>query len=76
MSRMIQIRNVPDALHRRLKARAALEGKSLSDYLLAEIREVAERPTVEELRARLARRAPVAPSMEPALAVRVERDRA
>ena len=44
MSRMIQIRNVPDALHRRLKSRAALEGKSLSDYLLAEIREAAERP--------------------------------
>ena len=61
MSRMIQIRNVPDELHRRLKARAALEGKSLSDYLLAEIRETAERPTVEELRARLARRAPVDP---------------
>jgi plasmid stability protein len=74
MSRMIQIRNVPDALHRRLKARAALEGKSLSDYLLADIREVAERPTVEDLRARLARRAPVTPSMEPALAVRAERD--
>jgi antitoxin FitA len=61
MSKMIQIRNVPDALHRRLKARAALEGKSLSDYLLAEIREIAERPTVEEMRARLARRAPVTP---------------
>jgi plasmid stability protein len=43
---MMQIRNVPDALHRRLKARAALEGKSLSDYLLAEIREAAARPTV------------------------------
>ena len=76
MSRMIQIRNVPDALHRRLKARAALEGKSLSDYLLAEIRAVAEHPTVDDLRARLARRAPVAPSVEPALAVRAERDRA
>jgi antitoxin FitA len=76
MSRMIQVRNVPDALHRRLKARAALEGKSLSDYLLGEIREAAERPTVEELRARLAGRAPVAPSVEPALAVRAERDRA
>jgi plasmid stability protein len=76
MPRMIQIRNVPDALHRRLKARAALEGKSLSDYLLAEIREAAARPTVEELRARLARRSAVAPSMEPALAVRIERDRA
>jgi antitoxin FitA len=76
MPRMIQIRNVPDALHRRLKARAALEGKSLSDYLLAEIREAAARPTIEELRARLARRSPVAPSIEPALAVRAERDRA
>jgi antitoxin FitA len=76
MSRMIQIRNVPDALHRRLKARAALEGKSLSDYLLAEIREAAARPTIEELRARLARRSPVAPSMEPALAVHAECDRA
>jgi hypothetical protein len=51
MSR-IQIRNVPDALHRRLKSRAALAGKSLSDYLLAEIREAAERPTIAELRAR------------------------
>lgn len=74
MSRMIQIRNVPDALHRRLKARAALEGKSLSDYLLMEIRDAAERPTVEELRARLARRSRVAPSIEPALAIRAERD--
>lgn len=76
MPKMIQIRNVPDALHRRLKARAALDGKSLSDYLLAEIRAIAERPTVEEMRARLAGRAPVIPSVEPALAVRAERDRA
>jgi antitoxin FitA len=73
---MIQSRDVPDALHRRLKARAALEGKSLSDYLLAEIREAAARPTVGELRARLAKHSPVAPSMEPALAVRATRDRA
>ena len=56
---MIQIRNVPDALHRRLKARAALAGMSLSDYLLAEIRDVAERPTMEEMRERLARLTPV-----------------
>ncbi len=40
MSKMIQIRNVPDALHRKLKARAALEGMSLSDYLLAEVQAV------------------------------------
>ncbi len=49
---MIQIRNVPDALHRRLKSRAALAGMSLSDYLLGEIRSVAERPTLDAERER------------------------
>jgi antitoxin FitA len=63
MSIMIQIRNVPDALHRRLKSRAALAGMSLSDYLLNEIREVAERPSLAESRARLERRAGIAPSV-------------
>jgi plasmid stability protein len=53
---MIQIRNVPDALHRQLKSRAALAGMSLSDYLLDELRRAAERPTLDELRARLERR--------------------
>jgi antitoxin FitA len=76
MSTMIQIRNVPQALHRRLKSRAALEGKSLSDYLLDEIRGAAERPTLAEMRARLETREAVSPSPEPALAVRDERDRA
>lgn len=75
MSAMIQIRNVPEALHRRLKSRAALAEMSLSDYLLSEIREVAERPTLDELRARLQRRSGVAPSPAPAEAVRAERDR-
>lgn len=74
MTTMIQIRNVPDVLHRRLKARAALAGMSLSDYLLQQIREVAERPTIEELRARLARRSPVTLSVDTADAVRAERD--
>ncbi len=74
MSVMIQIRNVPDSLHRRLKARAALAGMSLSDYLLAEIREVAGRPTLEEMRARLERRPAAAPAVPPARAVRAERD--
>lgn len=71
---MIQIRNVPDALHRRLKSRAALAGMSLSDYLLQQIREVAERPTIEEMRARLARRSAVTLSVDTAEAVRAERD--
>jgi plasmid stability protein len=75
MTAMIQIRNVPDALHRRLKSRAALAGISLSDYLLGEIRQLAERPTLAEMRARLERRPPMTPSVEPAQAVRAERDR-
>ena len=74
MSAMIQIRNVPDALHRQLKSRAALAGMSLSDYLLSELREVAERPTLDELRARLRERSKVAPAEAPADAVRAERD--
>ena len=74
MSVMIQIRNVPDGLHRRLKARAAMAGMTLSDYLLQEIRRVAERPTVEELRARLEQLPPVDPAVPPAEAVRAERD--
>lgn len=71
---MIQIRNVPDALHRKLKSRAALAGMSLSDYLLQQIREAAERPTIEEMRARLARRSAVTLSVDTADAVRAERD--
>jgi plasmid stability protein len=74
MSTMIQIRNVPDALHRKLKSRAALAGMSLSDYLLQQIRDVAARPTMEEMRARLARRSAVTLSEDTADAVRAERD--
>jgi plasmid stability protein len=75
MGTMVQIRNVPDALHRRLKSRAALAGMSLSDYLLSELRQVAERPTLDELRARLHARSETVLSVAPAVAVRAERDR-
>lgn len=75
MSVMIQIRNVPDDLHRRLKSRAALAGKSLSDYLLGEIREIAKRPTLDELRARLHSLSEVTLSPSPAEVIRAERDR-
>jgi antitoxin FitA len=74
MEVMVQIRNVPEALHRRLKSRAALSGLSLSDYLLAEIKRAAERPTPEELAERLEKLAPVRPSLSPADAVRAERE--
>lgn len=71
---MIQIRNVPDAIHRTLKARAALAGMSLSDYLLTQVRESAERPTLAEIRERLQRREAVTLREPAARAVRAERD--
>ena len=74
MSSMIQIRNVPDEIHRILKSRAATAGMSLSDYLLREIKIIAQRPTMEELRARLASLPPVTLSETVADAVRAVRD--
>ena len=56
---MIQIRNVPDELHRTLKARAARAGMTLSDYLLSEIEQIAQKPTLSELMERLAQDEPV-----------------
>jgi antitoxin FitA len=74
MPKMIQLRNVPDALHRSLKARAAMAGMSLSDYLLTEIKEIAERPTLAELRDRLHTRKAVTLSFNSAQLVREERE--
>jgi plasmid stability protein len=74
MSKMIQMRHVPDELHRKLKARAVMEGLSLSDYLVREMRRLADRPTVAELRTRIAQRTAVAVRTSPASAVRAERE--
>lgn len=74
MNRMIQIRNVPDALHRELKARSARAGMTLSDYLLDLIRRATERPEPDVLYARLRERTPVYPSESPTDAVRAERE--
>ena len=72
---MIQLRNVPDALHRRLKAVAAPEGLSLSDFLTREARKIAERPTPQEFLARL-RALPVRHlKVSPTAIIREERDR-
>lgn len=73
MSTMIQIRNVPSDLHRKLKARAALAGMSLSEYLLREVRSVAEQPTLEEIKERLSRRTPVRARLTAAAVVRAMR---
>lgn len=70
---MIQIRNVPESLHRKLKARAAMAGRSLSDILLEEIAAFAERPTMEELRQRLAKLHPVTLPESPADTIRAMR---
>jgi antitoxin FitA len=74
MSKMIQVRNVPDGVHRTLKAQAAMAGMSLSDFLLAEMRHLAERPTVAELRERVRHRSRIADPLSAAEAVRRERD--
>jgi plasmid stability protein len=74
MSVMIQLRNVPDHLHRTLKSRAALEGMSLSDYCIAELRRLADRPTVAELLARLETHEPVKLSISAEDVVRAMRD--
>ena len=73
--KMIQIRNVPDDIHRALKARAALAGASLSDYLLREASRLAELPTADEMNERLRRRSPIpTPSESPTDAIRAARD--
>jgi plasmid stability protein len=72
---MVQIRNVPKEFHRRLKARAAMEGMSMSDYAMRELRKSLEVPTVQEKLERL-RAQPVRHlSPTPTEVLRAERDR-
>jgi antitoxin FitA len=72
--KMIQVRNVPDDLHRDLKVRAAREGTTLSDYILAELPRLAHKPSAEQVLLRIRERSPVG---GPAAAdlIRSERDR-
>jgi hypothetical protein len=74
MAKMIQIRNVPDDLHRKLKARAAEQGMSLSDYLLAEVGRSAETLTPQEIKERLRRLPPLKLSEPPSVTLRRMRD--
>jgi len=60
MSKMIQVRNVPDDVHRALKARAAAAGMSLSDHVKQDLEAAAARPTLEEIDARVTERGPSA----------------
>ncbi len=68
--KLIQVRNVPDDVHRRLKVRAAEEGRSLSDLVAIELETIAARPTMAEMLARLEARAPVDPGPDLADVVR------
>ena len=74
MSKMIQVRNVPDELHRELKVRAARAGMSLSEFLLREIAKVADTPPIDDVLDRIHRLGPVELSESPAAAVRAHRD--
>ncbi len=70
MSKMIQIRNVPDDLHRTLKARAAKSSMTLSDYLLSEIEQVAKKPTMKEWLEKVSRDEPVEVDEPPEMILR------
>lgn len=75
MSKMIQIRNVPEDVHREVKARAARAGMSLSDYLGREVARLVDAPTVEEIEARLAALPPVASEVDVVAELRLVRER-
>jgi plasmid stability protein len=75
MPKMIQIRNVPDDVHKALKIRATKEGMSLSEYLLREVTKVAEKPSLEEVLERIRWRGPIGEPFDAAAAVRELRGR-
>ena len=74
MSKMVQIRNVPDGLHRKLKVRAADSGQTLSGYLLAELERLAARPTRDEMLTRIRSRKRVTLKTPAAVVIREERE--
>lgn len=76
MSRMVQVKGVPEQVHRALKARAALRGQTLSDYLRAEMERLAVRPSPDELMALMPKRAPGRLGESSADEVRAARDSA
>ncbi len=70
----VQVRGVPDDVHRRLKAQAALAGQSLNEFLLARMSDIARVPTIPELAERISERAPYTGPSSAAI-IREERDR-
>ncbi len=74
MTTMIQIRNVPDEIHRQVKARASLSGMSMSEFILQELKRVIERPSRDELLDRLAKLPGVEVEPSPEELIRTDRD--
>lgn len=74
--KMLQVRNVPDDLHRALKERAAREGTTMSELVLRELPRLAYKPSPEELMARVRAREPVGgpPAADLIRAGRAERE--
>ena len=75
MSKMIQVRNVPEPVHRELRLRAVRAGTSLSDYMLRLAEAEVATPPIEEVLARMAGRAPMRLPEPPEALVREDRDR-
>lgn len=75
MSKMLQVRNVPDDVHSTLKARAAREGMSLSDFLKRELKRTAERPSMQEWLESTRHAKPLSAKRTPAQVVRELRDK-
>lgn len=75
MGKLVQVRDVPERVHRTLKARAAVSGVSLSEYLRVELERLATLPSAEELRERLRHHAPVNATLDPTAIVRELRER-
>ena len=74
MSKMVQIRDVPDDVHRTLKARAAREGMSLSDFIKRELARTTERPSMQEWLERTQQAKPISSKLSPAEVIRELRD--
>lgn len=75
IKRNIQIRSVPADLHNKLKDKASLNNKTLTDYLMAELMLIADRPTISELKERIQKRKPIRTKMSPTNVLRAERVR-
>jgi antitoxin FitA len=74
MSKMMQVRDVPDKIHNVLKARAAREGMSLSDFIKRELERIATRPSMREWLEGTQQTKPISTKISPVQAIRELRD--